>query len=166
MRNEAVNVNIPPVPPARLVSVKKAGEQPDIKAMTRADQRIVFAKINDHYGDETTGYVPPWDDVKIAADLGVPREWVTEVRETHFGVEHRKVTREELNATMRELRNGMTNLQVKIADLQKEREGVIVQLRAVNAELEASAGQVEALASRLDEVEKTYVENGFIKASE
>ena len=57
------------------------------REMSREDRRIVFAKINEVYLDENKGYDPPWTDAKVAADLGVPRDWVRVVREENFGAE-------------------------------------------------------------------------------
>jgi hypothetical protein len=55
------------------------------RQMTRDDRRIVFEKLNDVYLDEKQGYSPPWTDEKVSVDLGVPRAWVTNVREEMFG---------------------------------------------------------------------------------
>jgi hypothetical protein len=57
-----------------------------IAPMSRMDRRTIFAKLNDNvYGDEATGYLGNWTDGKVAADLGVPVQWVAEVREAEFG---------------------------------------------------------------------------------
>lgn len=61
-------------------------DQPSREA-TREEKRIVFARINDVYADETTGYKTGWSDAAVAADLGVPVDWVSAVREEHFGIE-------------------------------------------------------------------------------
>lgn len=54
-------------------------------SMSRSDKRIIFAKLNDVYRDEKTGYQPGWSDAKVATDLGVPVEWVKEIRDEDFG---------------------------------------------------------------------------------
>jgi hypothetical protein len=56
------------------------------RQMQRADRRVVFAKLEDVYKDEVTGYTVPWNDVKVAEDLGIPVEWVKTVREENFGM--------------------------------------------------------------------------------
>lgn len=55
--------------------------------MGKAEKRIIFAKLNDVYEDETVGYADHWTDAMVAADLGVPVEWVVEVRDESFGPE-------------------------------------------------------------------------------
>lgn len=55
------------------------------REMSRDDRRIIFAKLNDVYIDETTGYGNGWSDKKVAEDLSVPRAWVEEIREENFG---------------------------------------------------------------------------------
>jgi hypothetical protein len=55
------------------------------RQMGREDRRIVFEKLNEVYVDEKTGYSAPWTDEKVSVDLGVPRAWVSSVREEMFG---------------------------------------------------------------------------------
>lgn len=54
---------------------------------SRDDKRVIFAKINDVYVDEKTGYDAGWTDARVARDLGVPVAWVANIREEHFGDE-------------------------------------------------------------------------------
>lgn len=68
------NVYMPPSP----AEVKPA-------VMSRADRRVVFSKLEEVYTDESTGYTKGWGDQKVATDLGVPRAWVSTVREENFG---------------------------------------------------------------------------------
>lgn len=62
-----------------------AAEPP--REMSREDRRIIFAKIDELYLSDKTGYSPPWTDSAVARDLGVPRTWVSQVREDLFGPE-------------------------------------------------------------------------------
>lgn len=55
------------------------------REMTRDDRRIVFAKLQEAYGTETTGYTSGWTDERVATDLGVPLAWVHEMRNDYFG---------------------------------------------------------------------------------
>lgn len=57
------------------------------REMSREDRRIIFAKIDELYLSDKTGYSPPWTDSAVARDLGVPRAWVSQVREDLFGPE-------------------------------------------------------------------------------
>lgn len=53
--------------------------------MSRDDRRVIFAKLQDAYVDEKTGYAAPWTDKLVARDLGVPIAWVAKVRDEMFG---------------------------------------------------------------------------------
>lgn len=58
---------------------------PPPSEMTKADRRVINAKLEDVYLDETTGYKGDWTDEKVAVDLGVSVLWVEELREQNFG---------------------------------------------------------------------------------
>jgi len=53
--------------------------------MTRADKRLIFAKLEEVYVDETSGYKTPWTDAAVAKDMAVPLAWVIAIREENFG---------------------------------------------------------------------------------
>lgn len=55
------------------------------KPMGRDDRRIIFAKLQEAYGDEKSGYKSDWTDDKLARDLGTETVWVAAVREEMFG---------------------------------------------------------------------------------
>jgi hypothetical protein len=63
----------------------EAAEAP--REMSRDDRRLIFAKLNEVYADPKTGYSAHWTDKLVATDLGVPRAWITEIREDMFGPE-------------------------------------------------------------------------------
>lgn len=67
-----------------VVTFIKAEEPP---SMTREDRRVIFAKIDDVYIDENTGYSDGWTDERVATDLGVPLAWVRNIRAENFGEE-------------------------------------------------------------------------------
>jgi hypothetical protein len=80
----------------RLLQKRKAsqkGEEPVTSAtvtaiprkMTRDERRIIYAKIEEVWGSEDSGYKPPWTDKKVAEDLGVPQAWVATLRDENFG---------------------------------------------------------------------------------
>lgn len=64
---------------------KPAGKAEAPREITREERGIIFAKIGDVYGSDR--YVTPWTDQKVADDLGVPRAWVSDVREQFYGPE-------------------------------------------------------------------------------
>lgn len=55
--------------------------------LSRSDRRIIFAKLEEVYESEETGYRVPWTDQAVARDLGshIPVGWVSQVREENFG---------------------------------------------------------------------------------
>lgn len=73
-----------PTPLATPPTTSEGQVEPPPK-MTRDDRRVIFAKLNEVYQDESHGYALDWSDKRVAEDLGVPRAWVSEVRDLHFG---------------------------------------------------------------------------------
>lgn len=67
-----------------VVTFIKAEEPP---TMSREDRRLIFAKIDEVYLDENTGYSDGWTDQRVANDLGVPVAWVKDIRAENFGEE-------------------------------------------------------------------------------
>lgn len=67
------------------VSIMDKPQAAEPRTMTREDRRIIMAKLDDVYASETDGYVAPWTDSAVARDLGVPRAWVSEMREEFYG---------------------------------------------------------------------------------
>lgn len=53
------------------------------REMTRDDRRIINDKLDEVYGKDA--YKSPWTDAAVAKDLGVPRDWVAQVRDQFFG---------------------------------------------------------------------------------
>jgi hypothetical protein len=51
--------------------------------MTKDERRIITEKLDDvHDGDK---YLADWCDEKVAKDLGIPRKWVSKIRDDYFG---------------------------------------------------------------------------------
>lgn len=55
------------------------------RVMSREDSQIVFAKLQECYLGEKTGYAKGWHDEAVAVDLNCPRKWVEDIREQFFG---------------------------------------------------------------------------------
>lgn len=53
------------------------------REMSREDRRIINDKLDEVYAKDA--YKSPWTDAAVAKDLGVPRDWVAQVREQFFG---------------------------------------------------------------------------------
>lgn len=58
------------------------------RTMSRDDRRVIFAKLQDVYESEVTGYSGQWSDKRVAEDLGIPLAWVKQVRDENFGPDH------------------------------------------------------------------------------
>ncbi|GJE54560.1 hypothetical protein [Methylobacterium thuringiense] len=55
------------------------------REMTREHRRLIFLKLEEVYLDERLGYSAGWTDERVAADLGIPRAWVSTIRDENFG---------------------------------------------------------------------------------
>lgn len=119
-------------------------EKPPV--MSREDRRIIFAKINDVYVDENVGYDNGWSDKRVAEDLNVPRAWVAEVREEHFGPEASNDEAREVVAEARTLADMAATL---LEDGRKQR-----------AEWQQRAHEIDTrfadLRKRIDALEKLF----------
>lgn len=101
-----------------VVSEKKGDEMPKdepMKAdpppeMTRFHKQTIFAKLLDVYAGEQVGYSTGWSDKRLAEDLGVPRAWVTTVRDENFGPE----------ASNEDTRKLVAEAKAALADAKKE----------------------------------------------
>jgi len=88
--NKVVPINAPvPMDPVSLVV---AVEPTESRRPTREERRIIYNTIDGKYVSETSGYSAGWTDKKIAIDLGVPVEWVAEIRDENFGPNTNEVT--------------------------------------------------------------------------
>jgi hypothetical protein len=74
------------------------------REMTRDERRLIWAKLDEVYIDEKAGYSVGWTDARLAEDLGVPRAWVSMIRDENFGPDQS----EELQRTVAEARALMT----------------------------------------------------------
>src|SRR5581483_6715139 len=111
------------------------------REMSREDRRIIFEKLNDVYLDENRGYSADWTDAKVAADLGVPRAWVSRVREEMFGPEK---SSENIRAAIEEgkaIIRGVEDLRVAV--------------NTANDLVRKVQAEVNALLARSDKIERT-----------
>jgi len=58
---------------------------PEKKGMERADRMLIMQKLMEVYPEPDKGYNEDWTDDKVAKDMGVPVEWIAEIREQNFG---------------------------------------------------------------------------------
>lgn len=130
-----------------------------LRPMDKADRRIVFAKLNEVYGDDM--YLEDWIDQKVAEDLGVPVEWVAEVREGDFGP--------NLNAALKvqaaqNKMKGLTELGEKV-----ERQITLVEkkletLQSLDVKVASMFNGIAEQVERFDELTKSLeIEDRHIK---
>lgn len=131
-------------PVLKVVPMEAKPETP--REMSREDRRIIFAKVDELYLDDKTGYAAPWTDSAVARDLGVPRAWVAQVREELFGPEGSNAEFDDFLAKAAPVIADMKNL-----------------CRSATAQLE----EARRLSERVDELERIArrVEREIGKAS-
>lgn len=71
------------------------------REMTREARRIVFAKLEEVYFDEKTGYTKGWHDQRVAEELNYPRKWVETIRDENFGPQKAEQSFEVIELTSR-----------------------------------------------------------------
>ena len=91
------------------------------REMSKDDRRIIFAKIDEVYVGEEKGYDAGWSDDRVAKDLGVPRAWVTSLREDFFGPAANMGALEEI---IRQIDEKMKELQQVAAQAERLRERI------------------------------------------
>jgi hypothetical protein len=103
------------------------------RAPTRDERRIIIAKMQDVYLNETVGYRTDWTDHKVSEDMGVPRVWVTQIREDIFGPEDKN---EETSAIYSEAREAIAVIEDNIKNMQNtllQAEAVVTALKVLQA---------------------------------
>lgn len=138
-----IPVVAPPVPAAP-VAAEPA------RSMDKADKRIIFTKLNDVYQDEEHGYSADWTDAKVAADLGVPVEWVAEIRELDFGPEFNAVAQTKAMEELASLQ-GKIDRSIAIVEAKFQRmEGLDQKIDAAIKDAKASNDRLEELLRNLN----------------
>ncbi|OAS26334.1 hypothetical protein [Methylobacterium platani] len=126
----------PADPIAAVAGITKPSAEP-LREMSRDDRRVIFAKLDDVYVDEKTGYSAGWTDDKVATDLGVPRAWVATIRDENFG----PGVNEEL-----------TKILGEVGELTRQHEGVksrLSELQRLETALAADIARITGTAKRL-----------------
>jgi chromosome segregation ATPase len=141
----------------------------DNRPMDRTDRRLVFSRLNELYVDEKTGYSADWTDAKVAQDLGVPVDWIAEVREADFGPELNASIRAKSFTDLQKLGESierhillidkkieqMQSLDAKITDAMKACNEAIDRFEELSKSLESEDKRVEDL---LDAFNKDVIE--------
>ena len=98
------------------------------RELGKEERRIIFAFIDDHYLGESDGYETGWNDEKVATGLGVPRAWVTMVREEFFGPE---------TGSAEKIKAALDRLTIIEGDVKAEREKIAAIKKAAHDALAA-----------------------------
>lgn len=114
------------------------------RQMTKEDRRLIFAKIDEVYLDESKGYSSGWSDKKVSSDLGVPSAWVRTIREENFGTEG---ANEELISLIAEARD--VERQIREIDA-----GLVKSLKSAEQASAALYVKINDILSRLSKIEK------------
>ena len=126
----------------KVATMEPKAEKP--REMSREDRRIVFAKVDELYLDDKTGYQPPWTDAAVARDLGVPRSWVSSVREELFGPEGSNAEFDEFMEKaapiIAETKNLIRSAQVQLEETRRL-EGRIAELERVAKRIDREIGK-------------------------
>lgn len=100
------------------------------REMTRDERRLIWAKLEEVYIDERAGYSAGWTDARVSEDLGIPRAWVSTIRDENFGPgvsEEVEKTLAEARAVAKEaaeFRRSMDSLTARGAEIMKRADAV------------------------------------------
>jgi hypothetical protein len=120
--------------------------------MTREDRRIIFAKLEDVYDCEATGYEDGWSDGRVARYLHVPRDWVARIREENFGS---FADNPELRGVINEAREIFSQIREKQGEVQRVVAGIMAmvdQAKAIQADVQRLAGRLGPLEKKINEL--------------
>lgn len=129
----------------------KAEEPPK---MTKEDRRIIFAKIDENYIDETNGYSGDWSDEKIAKDLNVPRAWVSQIREDNFGPEVGEGIAKDVETISVAIEKANAELAKMDERVESVRQAYLETVNRLRAARDAFAENIREAAARLDKITK------------
>lgn len=131
-------VNLHPSPPAQPL------DQPDaVKEMGIEERRLVFGKLDEHYPSKERGYADGWNDVRVATDLGVPINWIKQVREQMFGPE---------DGDKAKLKEDLAEINKTVAALFTELNSCVTRFNNIKNEYVAVRDQVSAAVSEGEKI--------------
>lgn len=118
--------------------------------MSKADDKVITLKLMDVYEDEVVGYQGEWDDDKVAADLGVPVEWVATIRDRSFGPMISKSSVKQLEANVLALQQKGEQLVLLI-------DKKIDALKALDDKVQSQIEIMEKAIERFDELKNSLI---------
>lgn len=137
--------NITPIVPIR------AEDPPQ---MTKEDRRIIFAKIDEKYIDETSGYSAEWSDEKIAKDLNVPRAWVSQIREENFGPEVGESIAKDRDLIAGEVEKAKAQMKLIDERVEAVRKAYLETIKHLQSARDTFAENIRGAVERLDKISR------------
>lgn len=142
------------------------------RKMTRADDQIIYLNLMDVYVDERSGYKDDWTDIKVAANLNVPVEWVALVRDRSFGPETNAALRDKQGKALADKAGeierliviadkkmeALQNLDNKVTDIMSQIDTAIDRYEQLVKSLETEDKHVENIVAQFDKTVKEYRE--------
>lgn len=125
-----------PNPPLTVV----AAEPP--REATRDQKRAILHKLDENYDEKARSYVGACTDQTIASELGVPRAWVSDLREEFYGPSGE-------NDEVRALRKEMQTERERIKKLEAAAMGLVDNLAEAAKRLEAIDRKADAISKAL-----------------
>jgi hypothetical protein len=122
-------------PQLKVVPVEAAATVPaevTIREMSKVDGRLISREVEDHWDMAAERYQPGWGDTALAEHLGVPVEWVREIRERDFGGVGEDMALQEAIARQVRITEGLSAYDADMAVLKKkfaDHQAVIVEIR-------------------------------------
>ena len=101
----------------------------------RDDNRKIFRAIDEVYDENHCRYVDGWTDQVLAKDLGVPRKWVADVREEHFGASGENLEMERLMSNLARLSSDVQTAIDKCMAAAADAEAVVLQIEKSKKDL-------------------------------
>lgn len=135
------------------------GMQDATRQLDKTMRRLIFAKLNEVYGEDM--YLEDWTDQKVADDLVVPVEWIAEVRDADFGPNLNAALK--VQAAQSKLK-GLTELAEKV-----ERQITLVEkkletLQSLDVKVASMFNGIAEQVERFDELTKSLeIEDRHIK---
>lgn len=147
-RENVVMMNREDTAPQALLGkiVETAAADPP-RQMGREDRRIIFAKLNEVYIDESKGYSAPWNDARVAADLNVPKAWVKDVRDQNFGPEG-------LSEEAREVVKAVHTMQAELTDLANEMIDLTRQVKVLESKFSEFGKRLTTVSAQVNAIER------------
>lgn len=114
------------------------------REMGREDRRIITEKLDEVYGSDA--YRVPWTDAAVAKDLGVPRQWVSTVREQFFGPEGGNPLLDDYLRQSAQIAEMVARVDADVAALRKTAD----MIKAAQAEIAAKMADLARIGSRIE----------------